>query len=156
MVKKEKRQKFDAFVKATNWKNVKKTLLNIDDLYKQHKDNNGWYIKSAVTDIYISIARKNKLYFENALKDPQKLQLFLTKNLNIWLAQDALISYLDYEEWKKCQVDKIDFDGREVVVGIDLSKCLLLYIVIYIEKFGELGGGLIVLIILIITSFNRK
>lgn len=65
---KEKREEFDAFVKATDWQSLKKFLLNIDALYKQQKDNNGWHIESAVTDIYISIARKNKSEFENALR----------------------------------------------------------------------------------------
>lgn len=65
---KEKRQEFDAFVKATDWQSLEKFLLNIDALYKQQKDNNGWHIESAVTDIYISIARKSKSEFENALK----------------------------------------------------------------------------------------
>lgn len=65
---KEKRQEFDAFVKATDWQSLEKFLLNIDVLYKQQKDNNGWRIESAVTDIYISIARKNKSEFENALR----------------------------------------------------------------------------------------
>lgn len=65
---KEKRQEFEAFVKATDWQSLEKFLLNIDALYKQQKDNNGWHIESAVTDIYISIARKNKSEFENALR----------------------------------------------------------------------------------------
>lgn len=65
---KEKRQEFDAFVKATDWQSLEIFLLNIDALYKQQKDNNGWHIESAVTDIYISIARKSKSEFENALK----------------------------------------------------------------------------------------
>lgn len=65
---KEKREEFDAFVKATDWQSLEKFLLNIDALYKQQKDNNGWHIESAVTDIYISIARKNKSEFENALR----------------------------------------------------------------------------------------
>lgn len=65
---KEKRKEFDHFVKANDWKSIEKFLLNIDSLYKQQKDNNGWHIESAVTDIYISIARKDKSEFERALK----------------------------------------------------------------------------------------
>lgn len=64
----EKRQEFEAFVKANDWQSLETFLLNIDALYKQQKDNNGWHIESAVTDIYISIARKNKSEFENALR----------------------------------------------------------------------------------------
>ena len=64
----EKRKEFDEFVKANDWKSLEKFLLNIDSLYKQQKDENGWHIESAVTDIYISIARKDKSEFENALR----------------------------------------------------------------------------------------
>lgn len=64
----EKRKEFDDFVKANNWESLEKFLLNIDDLYKQQNDNKGWHIESAVTDIYISIARKDKSEFENALR----------------------------------------------------------------------------------------
>ena len=113
--------------------------LDEDDDYM---DKSCWIKSNPLFAEFPTIMKKLESDFENALKDPQKLQLFLTKNLNIWLAQDALVSYLDFEEWKKCQVEKIDFEGKEVVVGIDLSKSLLLYIVIYIEKFGELGGSL--------------
>lgn len=64
----EKKQEFDDFVRANNWESIEKFLVNIDALFKQQKDNNGWHIESAVTDIYISIARKDKSDFENALK----------------------------------------------------------------------------------------
>lgn len=69
-----------------------------------------------------NIMKKLESDFENALKDPEKLQLFLTKNLNVWLSSDAMTSYLDYEEWRAYQTDNVDFDGREVIVGIDMSK----------------------------------
>lgn len=65
---KEKRQEFDVFVKAKDWQSLENFLLNIDALYKQQKDNNGWHIESAVTDIYISLAKKNKSEFEKALR----------------------------------------------------------------------------------------
>lgn len=65
---KEKRQEFDDFVRSNDWESLEKFLVNIDDLYKQQKDNNGWHIESAVTDIYASIARKDKFEFENALR----------------------------------------------------------------------------------------
>ena len=60
--------------------------------------------------------------YKSALNDPEKLLLFRTKNLNQWIGQNSNIAYLDFDEWKKCQVDKVDFNGREVVVGIDMSK----------------------------------
>lgn len=69
-----------------------------------------------------SIMEKLENDFENALKDPEKLQLFLTKNLNIWLSSDALISYMDYDCWRAVQEDKVDLEGKEVIVGVDMSK----------------------------------
>lgn len=80
------------------------------------------------------IMKKLESDFNSAKTDPEKLQLFRTKNLNQWLNGDVLTSYLDYEEWKQCQVDKVDFRGREVIVGVDMSKDLLLHIEIYVEN----------------------
>jgi hypothetical protein len=65
---KEKRKEFDDFVRGNDWQSIEKFLLDIDALYKQQKDNNGWHIESAVTGIYVSIARKDKSEFENALR----------------------------------------------------------------------------------------
>lgn len=48
-------------------------------------------------------------------------QEYLTKNMNIFLETDELNKYIDIEYWKKCRVDKIDFKGKNVIVGIDLS-----------------------------------
>ncbi|WJS95284.1 hypothetical protein NYQ10_02240 [Flavobacterium johnsoniae] len=64
----EKRKEFDDFVRANGWEYLEKFLINIDALSKQQKDNNVWHIESAVTDIYISIARKGKSEFEKALR----------------------------------------------------------------------------------------
>lgn len=64
----EKKQKFDDFVKGSDWKSLQNFLLNIDTLYKQQNDNNTWQIEQAVTDIYYSIARKDRSEFDNALR----------------------------------------------------------------------------------------
>lgn len=65
---KEKREEFNDFVRSNDWNGIENFLLNIGDLYKQQKDTNAWQIESSVTDIYISIARKDKEEFQNALK----------------------------------------------------------------------------------------
>ncbi|AJA49538.1 putative terminase large subunit [Clostridium pasteurianum DSM 525 = ATCC 6013] len=46
---------------------------------------------------------------------------FLTKNLNIFLETNELNKYIDITYWKKCVVDNIDFSGKNVIVGIDMS-----------------------------------
>lgn len=45
----------------------------------------------------------------------------LTKNFNIFLDTNELDKYLDIRYWKKCKVDNINFEGKEVIVGVDLS-----------------------------------
>lgn len=93
--------------------------LDADDDYM---DRSTWGKSNPLFVQFPSIMKKLESDFENALKDPEKLQLFLTKNLNVWLSSDAMASYLDYEEWRAYQTDVVDFEGREVVVGIDMSK----------------------------------
>ncbi|MEO2596212.1 terminase TerL endonuclease subunit [Clostridium perfringens] len=46
---------------------------------------------------------------------------FLTKHLNIFLETNEINKYVDINAWKKCRVDKIDFSGKHIMVGVDLS-----------------------------------
>lgn len=80
--------------------------------------------------------------FENAVKSPEKLQLFLTKNLNMWLSQDALVSYLDFNDWRAYQEEKIDFKGKDVIIGVDMSKSTDLTGVVMVAK--EDDGDLLI------------
>lgn len=93
--------------------------LDEDDDYM---DRSTWGKSNPLFVQFPNIMKKLESDFENALKDVEKLQLFLTKNLNVWLSSDAMTSYLDYEGWRAYQTDVVDFRGKEVVVGIDMSK----------------------------------
>lgn len=93
--------------------------LDEDDDYE---DISVWGKANPLFVQFPEIMKKLESDFQSAKNDPEKLQLFRTKNLNQWLSADALISYLDFEEWKKCEVDHIDFEGEEVYVGVDMSK----------------------------------
>lgn len=58
---------------------------------------------------------------ETAKVKTSEQEEFFTKNLNIFLETNELNKYLEMTYWKKCCVDKVDFKGKEVVVGVDLS-----------------------------------
>ncbi|MEG1008797.1 MAG: terminase TerL endonuclease subunit, partial [Clostridia bacterium] len=58
---------------------------------------------------------------QKAIDMPSTRPNFLTKHLNIFINNDSQDKYLDFELWKKCGVDNVDFKGKEVVVGIDAS-----------------------------------
>ena len=45
----------------------------------------------------------------------------LTKNFNIFLESNEIDKYIDIKYWKKCRAKNINFKGKEVVVGVDLS-----------------------------------
>ena len=52
-----------------------------------------------------------------------ELRDFLTKALNIWVT-NAETAFLDLAEWEKCgsERDLSDFEGKQVIVGLDLSS----------------------------------
>lgn len=58
---------------------------------------------------------------ERAKEKPDEQTEFFTKSLNIWAETNSEKKYLDIKYWKKCCVDKVNFAGKEVVVGVDLS-----------------------------------
>lgn len=107
------------------------------DKEDDYMDKSTWGKSNPLFVQFPSIMKKLESDFENALKDPEKLQLFLTKNLNIWLSSDALVSYIDYESWRELEEEEIDFEGKEVVVGIDMSKSTDLCGVTMIAKDEE-------------------
>ena len=92
------------------------------DAEDDYMDRSTWAKSNPLFVQFPSIMKKLESDFENALKDMEKLQLFLTKNLNMWLAQDSTVSYLDYDEWRAYQTDEVNLEGKEVIVGIDMSK----------------------------------
>lgn len=60
----------------------------------------------------------------SALESPEKMESFLTKNMNLWVNQSAM-SYMDMAKWKeRGAITEIPVDtyGRSAYVGIDLSK----------------------------------
>jgi len=56
-----------------------------------------------------------------AIDMPSERTNFLTKHLNIFLDKHLEVSYLPLDVLRKCAVDKVDFEGKGVVVGMDLS-----------------------------------
>jgi phage terminase large subunit-like protein len=61
---------------------------------------------------------KNKR--QQAIEQPSRRENFLCKHLNI-IHQSTAESYVNVDDLKKCQVSNINWQGREVFVGVDLS-----------------------------------
>lgn len=62
------------------------------------------------------IAKRNK-----AIEMESKRENFLTKHCNIIYQGAGTESFIDVTEVQKCKVDKIDWTGKEVYIGVDLS-----------------------------------
>ena len=62
------------------------------------------------------IDKRNKAVLRESLREN-----FLTKHCNIVYQGMGTETYIPIEDVKKCAVDKIDWEGREVYIGVDLS-----------------------------------
>ncbi len=56
-----------------------------------------------------------------ALEKPSERIEYLTKHMNVFVTQTHEEKYIDFEYWKKCEAAEISFEGKEVVVGVNLS-----------------------------------
>lgn len=59
---------------------------------------------------------------EKALEVESEREEFLTKHMNYFLPTNSGETFITVEELQKCRVDKVDFTGKEVYLGIDLSQ----------------------------------
>ncbi len=56
-----------------------------------------------------------------ALVKPDEKTEYLTKNMNVFLKNASESRYMNMDFWKKCEIPKVSFKGKHVVVGVDLS-----------------------------------
>lgn len=59
--------------------------------------------------------------YKKGLTIPSAMKEFRIKILNERLSGYSGETYIDFDAWKKCEIDKIDLSGREVVVSVDAS-----------------------------------
>lgn len=92
----------------------------IDDV----KDDECWVKANPIAATYPEGLANIRSKLASALESPEKMESFLTKNMNLWVNQSAM-SYMDMAKWKeRGAITKIPVDlyGRSAYVGIDLSK----------------------------------
>lgn len=122
-----------------------------------------WQKANPIRAYYADGLKKIKEFFEIANSIPEKMPVFLTKILNVWVqARDH--GYMDMEKFKACEVEElpVDIRGMPVYVGFDMSAKIDLTSVSFIVPYqsGERDGfgKLITKYILFSHSFipNRK
>ncbi|MDE5558928.1 MAG: terminase large subunit [Ruminococcus sp.] len=73
-----------------------------------------------------------------AKQTPEKMTVFLTKALNIWV-QAKEGGYMDMAKWNACKMQKlpVDIHGREVYIGFDMSAKIDLTSVSFIIPYMD-------------------
>lgn len=92
----------------------------IDDV----KDEECWVKSNPIAATYPEGLANIRSKLASALESPEKMESFLTKNMNLWVNQSAM-SYMDMAKWKErgaITEIPVDLYGRSAYVGIDLSK----------------------------------
>lgn len=92
----------------------------IDDV----KDEECWAKANPIAATYPEGLANIRSKLASALESPEKMESFLTKNMNLWVNQSAM-SYMDMAKWKErgaITEIPVDLYGRPAYVGIDLSK----------------------------------
>lgn len=73
---------------------------------------------------------------QTALDVPEKMVNFLTKNLNVWVAQRES-GYMRMDKWTACKGDIPDLAGVPCYIGVDLSSTLDLTSVAFLFPLPE-------------------
>ena len=82
-----------------------------------------------------NIIRDNR---KKALLKPSEKIEYITKDMNNFLQSATGEVYIDFKAWKKCEVENVDLEGKEVVVSVDASLSIdLTAIDITYEEAGE-------------------
>lgn len=92
----------------------------IDDV----KDEERWVKANPIAATYPEGLANIRSKLASALESPEKMESFLTKNMNLWVNPSAM-SYMDMAKWKErgaITEIPVDLYGRPAYVGIDLSK----------------------------------
>jgi len=89
----------------------KEWMTSDDELLKANP------LAAEVTD-NIEFLKKNR---DAAIEIPDKRKNFLTKHMNIFVNGDEVEAFIGQDDLEACEVDEVDWTGRDVYVGFDLS-----------------------------------
>ena len=92
----------------------------IDDV----KNEDCWVKANPIAAAYPEGLANIRSKLDSAIESPEKMESFLTKNMDLWVNQSEL-SYMDMAKWKeRGAITELPVDpyGYDVYVGVDLSR----------------------------------
>ncbi|WP_051986906.1 MULTISPECIES: terminase large subunit [Clostridium] len=94
-------------------------IYKLDNAEEVHNPDNWIKANPIIEEIGDKFWRDS---YAKAKEVPSLMKNFLIKNMNVPQAANDEDTYLDMDKWKKCSVDEINWKGKEVYIGVDLSK----------------------------------
>lgn len=85
------------------------------------KDESNWIKANPIVATYEEGLESIRSDLKTALDVPEKMRGFLTKTMNIWVDMKEG-GFIPANKWKACEIDEFDMTGRDVYIGVDLSK----------------------------------
>lgn len=85
------------------------------------KDETNWIKANPIVATYEAGLESLRSALKLALDVPDKMRSFLTKNMNIWVDM-KVNGYMSAKKWRDCAVESFDIIGRNVYIGVDLSR----------------------------------
>lgn len=92
------------------------------------KDESNWIKANPIVATYEEGLTSIRSDLKTALDVPEKMRSFLTKTMNIWVDMKEG-GYIPANKWKSCLYETVfegagefDITGRDVYIGVDLSK----------------------------------
>lgn len=95
-------------------------LFELDE-NDDYKDMNNWIKASPLQMTLKNGIEFMKSEFNKGLEIPEKMAEFRIKMLNQWINDANVENYIELDDFRKCSVKEIEFAGKEVVIGLDLS-----------------------------------
>lgn len=85
------------------------------------KDESNWIKANPIVATYEEGLASIRSDLKTALDVPEKMRSFLTKTMNIWVDMKEG-GYIPANKWKAGQIEAFEVSGRDVYIGVDLSK----------------------------------
>lgn len=85
------------------------------------KDESNWIKANPIVATYEEGLESIRSDLKTALDVPEKMRSFMTKTMNMWVDMKEG-GYIPSSKWKAGEVGSFDMAGRDVYIGVDLSK----------------------------------
>lgn len=94
-------------------------ILYMLDSPDEIHDKNQWIKACPILEEVPATSIENE--YKKALENPAIMKNLLIKQFNVPQRASNKEGYMDMEKWKVCEVEEVDFTGKEITVSVDMS-----------------------------------